>query len=318
MSAVSTFLAASGRRPAIRVLGSALLLVVLATVLPRHKLADALRSMSPLVLVAAIPIYLAMQFLGCLKWHLIVNLAGAQLPMLQSVRCYFGGLFSNLLFPGLIGGDVVTVTLGISRSSTKESVVSGTLVNRVMDLGALLLLTCLAVFAFPHHLDAVSERLIELVLGMFLGAGLLAAVAVMLLRRKMGRKVAGYWHAFAAGFQRPVAMFLIFGISVLSQAGLIMLMQWVASRGGLQLPLRAWLFAWPLAKLSAFVPITLAGIGTREFALAALLVPFGAAPAAGAAAGLAWSAVFVMGSLASGAVSKSASLLVPPSEPCPT
>ncbi len=318
MNSVSTFLAVSRRKPAIRILGSALLLVLLVMILPRRNLADALRNMSPLVLVAAIPIYLAMQFLGCLKWHLIVNLAGARLPLLQSVRCYFGGLFSNLLFPGVIGGDVVTVTLGLSRSSTKESVVSGTLASRVLDMGALLLLTCFAVFAFPHHLDAVSERLIELVLGIFLAAGMLGAAASLLLRRTNHGKVAAYWQAFAAGFQRPVVTFLIFGISVLSQAGLIVLMQWVAGQCGLRLPLRAWLFAWPLAKLSAFVPITLAGIGTREFALAALLVPFGAAPAAGAAAGLAWSVVFVIGSLASGAVSKSASLLVPPSKPCPT
>ena len=130
--------------------------------------------------------------------------------------------------------------------------------------------------------------------------------------------MAAYWHAFTAGFQRPVVTLLIFGISVISQAGLVMLMQWVGSQCGLVLPLRAWLFAWPLAKLSAFVPITLAGIGTREFVLAALLIPFGAEPASAAAAGLAWGAVFVIGSLASGAVSKSVGLLVPPSEPCPT
>jgi len=315
---VASLLAASKRKPAIRILGSALLLILLAIVLPRHKLADALRSMSPLTLIAAIPIFLAIQFLSCLKWHMIVNLADAQLPLLQSVRCYFGGLFSNLLFPGIIGGDVVTVTLAVSRTAKKESIVSGTLASRVLDLAALLLLTCLAVFVFPHRLDAVGERLIELVLGIFLGAGVLAVIVAIFLRRRIHGKVAAYWQAFAAGFQRPVVTFLIFGISVTSQAGLVMLMQWVGSQCGLVLPPRAWLFAWPLAKLSAFVPITLAGIGTREFVMAALLVPFGAEPASAAAAGLAWGAVFVIGSLASGAISKSVSFLVPQSEPCPT
>jgi uncharacterized membrane protein YbhN (UPF0104 family) len=240
------------------------------------------------------------------------------LPLLQSVRCYFGGLFSNLLFPGIIGGDVVTVTLAVSRTAKKESIVSGTLASRVLDLAALLLLTCLAVFVFPRRLDAVGERLIELVLGIFLAAGVLAVIAAILLRRRIHGKVAAYWEAFAAGFQRPAVTFLIFGISVISQAGLVMLMQWIGAQCGLVLPLRAWLFAWPLAKLSAFVPITLAGIGTREFVLAALLIPFGAEPASAAAAGLAWGAVFVIGSLASGAISKSVSFLVPQSEPCPT
>jgi glycosyltransferase 2 family protein len=318
MTFVSRLLAASRRNPSIRILGSALLLLVLAIVLPRDRLAEALRSISPLVLLSAIPIFLAIQFLSCLKWHLIVNLADAELPLLQSVRCYFGGLFSNLLFPGLIGGDIVTVTLAVSRGAKKESIVSGTLVSRVLDLAALLLLTCLAVFVLPHRLDATGERLIELVVAVFAAGGLLGVVAIMLMRRKLHGKLAAYWRAFATGFQRPVLTFLIFGMSVLAQAGLVMLMQWVGAQCGLALPLRAWLFAWPLAKLSAFVPVTLAGIGTREVVLAALLVPFGAEPAAAAVAGLAWGAVYVLGSLASGVISKSAGLFVPPSEPCPS
>jgi len=36
---------------------------------------------------------------------------------------------------------------------------------------------------------------------------------------------------------------------------------------GLRLPLRVWLFAWPLAKIVAVMPITQGGIGVREAAL---------------------------------------------------
>src|SRR5258708_15606444 len=281
----STYLTSSRRTPAIRIGGSVLLLLLLVVVLPRHKVEDALRSMPPFTLVAAVPIFLAVQVLGCLKWHLIVNRAGARLPWIQCVRCYFGGLFANLVVPGVIGGDVVTVTLVLSRHAKKESIVSGTLASRVLDLGALLLLTCLAVFVFPHRLVPVGERLIELVLGVFLAAGMLAVIALILLRRKIRAQVTAYLQAFALGFQPPAFILAIFGLSVLSQASLVVLMQWVGVECGLVLPLRAWLFAWPLARLSAFVPITLAGIGTRALVLAALLFPFGApAPSAGASA----------------------------------
>src|SRR5258708_15848018 len=101
----STFLSSSKRNSAIRIGGSILFLILLVVVLPRHKVEDALRSMPPYTLLAAVPIFLAIQVLGCLKWHLIVNRAGARLPWIQSVRCYFGGLFSNLVLPGVIGGD---------------------------------------------------------------------------------------------------------------------------------------------------------------------------------------------------------------------
>ena len=72
---------------------------------------------------------------------------------------------------------------------------------------------------------------------------------------------------------------------------------------GLHLAFREWLFAWPLAKMSAAIPITQGGIGVREAALAALLLPFGAPAALTVAAGLAWEAIVISGALIAGAVS---------------
>jgi len=48
------------------------------------------------------------------------------------------------------------------------------------------------------------------------------------------------------------------------------------------------------------VPITQAGIGVREAATAALLLPFGAEPQLSVATGLAWDAVVVGGAIAGG------------------
>jgi uncharacterized membrane protein YbhN (UPF0104 family) len=71
---------------------------------------------------------------------------------------------------------------------------------------------------------------------------------------------------------------------------------------GLTLPLRAWLFAWPLAKLAAVLPLTQGGIGVREAALVVLLSPFGAPGPLVLATGLLWEAVVIAGGLIAGAV----------------
>jgi uncharacterized membrane protein YbhN (UPF0104 family) len=71
---------------------------------------------------------------------------------------------------------------------------------------------------------------------------------------------------------------------------------------GLTLPLRAWLFGWPLAKLAAVLPLTQGGIGVREAALVALLAPFGAPGSLVLAAGLVWEGVVIAGGLIAGAV----------------
>jgi len=89
-------------------------------------------------------------------------------------------------------------------------------------------------------------------------------------------------------------------MSLIVQITFIFLNVLLAEACGLNLPFRVWLFAWPLAKLSAAVPITQAGIGVREAALAALLLPFGVPAVLAVASGLAWDAVVVGGAIAGG------------------
>lgn len=298
----------ASRKRTIRIAGSVLLLAVLLLIFPRHKLVQALASIPASTIAAALPLYLSLHFLGSLKWQLMVNRADAPLTFLESLRCYFGGLFANLFLPSVIGGDVVTIALGISPTRKTEQVVSGTLASRMIDLAALALLVGLAVFVFPRQIDSTGERLVQLVLVVLIGVSILGCLAVFLLRRKIRGRAAKYWKAFAAAWQQPGLTLAVLGLSLAMQVGLIALSAWIGVGCGLQLPARAWLFAWPLAKLSGFVPLTLAGIGSRELVLPALLAPFGADPAAAASVGLAWDAVLITGSLVGGAISKLASL----------
>ena len=78
---------------------------------------------------------------------------------------------------------------------------------------------------------------------------------------------------------------------------------WILARAsGLDLPAAVWFFAWPLAKLIAIVPVSLAGLGVREASLAGLLAPLGADPATVVAVGLLWQSVLLATGLAGGLV----------------
>jgi glycosyltransferase 2 family protein len=91
-------------------------------------------------------------------------------------------------------------------------------------------------------------------------------------------------------------------LGTLVQASLLFLTALLAISCGLVLPLRVWLFAWPLAKLAAVLPLTQGGIGVREAALVALLAPFGAPAAIVLAAGLVWEGIIISGGLVAGLV----------------
>jgi uncharacterized membrane protein YbhN (UPF0104 family) len=291
-----------------RILGSAILLVLLAFLFPRHKVIQALESIPRSTLAAAVPVYLALHFLGCFKWHIMVNGAAVQLPILQSIRCYFSGLFANLFLPSVIGGDVVMMTLGATQTRKTEGIVSGTLASRAIDLAALGLLVAFAIVVFPRRVNTAGETLMQLVLIVMVGGAVLACAIVFALRRRLRGRAAAYWDAFASAWRHPGVTLGALGLSLAMQTGLVALSAWIGAGCGLDLPVRAWLFAWPLAKLSGFVPVTLAGIGSRELVLPALLAPFGADPAVSASVGLAWDAVLIAGCLVAGVIAKAAGL----------
>ncbi len=295
----------------IRIAGSVILLALLLLVFPRHKLLDALASIPPSTIAAALPVYVSLHFLGSLKWQWMVSRPGAPVTFLESLRCYFGGLFSNLFLPSVIGGDVVAIALGISGDRSPEQVVSGTLASRMIDLAALALLVAASVFISPlpnRDREGAGQQLVELVLIVLMAISIITFLAIFLVRKRIRGRAKKYLEAFAAAWQRPRLTLAALGVSLAMQTGLIALSAWLGVGCGLHLPARAWLFAWPLAKLSGFVPVTLAGIGSRELVLPALLAPFGADPAAAASVGLAWDAVLITGSLVGGAISKIAAM----------
>ncbi|MEO2049271.1 MAG: hypothetical protein ABGX16_22155, partial [Pirellulales bacterium] len=59
---------------------------------------------------------------------------------------------------------------------------------------------------------------------------------------------------------------------------------------------------WPLAKLAALMPVTMAGLGVRESALILLMQPFGAEASSVAAASLLWQTILFAGGFIGGMV----------------
>jgi uncharacterized membrane protein YbhN (UPF0104 family) len=159
--------------------------------------------------------------------------------------------------------------------------------------------------------ESAPEELEATALGVFwtaVGIAALLLILFVVLRKKLlrgrsvkfRRRLARVWRALRSLRGRPRVLITgwILGTSV--QFTFLMLTALLAISCGLTLPLRVWLFAWPLAKLAAVLPLTQGGMGVREAALVALLAPFGAPGALVLAAGLVWEGVIVAGGLISG------------------
>jgi glycosyltransferase 2 family protein len=285
--------------------GSALILYLLFRLLPGKQVWKAFGLLPARLWVLVLLGYLTAHVVGAMKYQLVLNLGGAGIPGRQAARCYFAGLFGSLFLPSLIGGDILRIAMALRMSRSKAGVVLGSLVDRLTDFTSLALLAACGSLLVPGALNEANRKIFFAVAGAGAVGVLIVAIVVAMFpaRRfsiRMRRRFVRLRRAWRSILRRPSAMLCALGMSLIVQITFIFLNVLLAEACGLHLPYRVWLFAWPLAKLSAVVPVTQAGIGVREAALAALLLPFGAPAVLAVAAGLAWDAVVVGGAIAGG------------------
>jgi len=289
-----------------------LVLGVLLHFLPLGPLRAAIARVPISRLLAALLGYLLAHCVGVAKWRMVVNAAGAELDLASSAQCYFGGLFGTLFLPSIVGGDVVRLAVGLQRSPRPAAVLAGNLVDRFLDVTAQAGLVLMGVLLAPNlnlTLHGFRGRLESGLLAVACGLILLLIAVFKLRTRIFGgrsmrfrRRLARLRHAVRAVSTRPRVLIQGWLLGTCIQTGFLLLTAQLAVYCGLTLPLRAWLFAWPLAKLAAMLPLTQGGIGVREAVLVALLVPLGGPAPLVLAAGLVWEGVVIAGGLVAGAV----------------
>jgi glycosyltransferase 2 family protein len=293
---------------ALRWIAALAVLSVLLHFLPLAAVRSAIARVPAEYFFAALAGYLLAHVLGVLKWRMVVNAAGAQLDFATSVQCYGGGLFGTLFLPSIVGGDVIRLAVGLRRSPRPAAVLAGNVVDRFLDVAAQAGLVALGLALLPGSLPeslrsigtrtllaAVAIGALLLALGFFLRGPLLRGRSF-----RFRRRLARLRHALRSVSARPHVLVAGWLAGTLIQSTFLVLTAWLATACGLRLPLRVWLFAWPLAKLAALLPLTQGGIGVREAALVALLAPFGAAGTLVLAAGLVWEGVIVAGGIIAG------------------
>jgi len=249
-------------------------------------------------------------FFGIIKWRMVVNAAGAELDFIASAQCYAGGLFGTLFLPSIVGGDVVRLAVGLRRSPRPAAVFAGNIADRFLDVCAQGGLVLMGLVLLPGSVPPQLHSAARHVLLALAALGILFVILALLLYKplfrgrsiRFRRRLARLRHALRAVSKRPHILFFCWLLGTGVQALLLVLAALLAISCGLILPLRIWLFAWPLAKLAALLPLTQGGIGVREAALVALLAPFGAPAPLVLAAGLAWEAIIIAGNLAAGGV----------------
>jgi uncharacterized protein (TIRG00374 family) len=293
-----------------RWLAALIVLAILIHFLPFRPLREAVQRVPLSRFVAILLGYLLAHSIGVAKWRMVVNAAGARLDYPTSAQCYCGGVFGTLFLPSIIGGDVVRLAVGLRRSPNPAAVLAGNVLDRFLDVSAQAGLVLLGILLLPGSLPSTLQFRARNALSLFAAIFIVLVVLVFLSYRRalrgrsvhFRRRLARLRHALRSGWRRPNVLLLGWVLATVIQSSFLVLTALMATYCGLFLPLRIWFFAWPLAKLSALLPLTQGGIGVREATLVALLSPFGAPAHLVLASGLIWEGVMITGGLTAGLV----------------
>jgi len=228
------------------------------------------------VFAAAVAVSFGSFALAALRWRLFLVAAGLEASGLRVIRAYLIGVFTLNFLPSQFGGDVARAYV-IGRPGTRVAAGATVVIDRVTAIACLVLLALFTVAVWPGAVTgaivyALAASAVALV------AGVLAALLLSRQRGRLARRLptrVGGWGRVAVETARvclrrdvivkTVVLGVVFQLTTVF--GL-----WLVARS-LELHLSFVLLAavLPPVLLISALPISIGGLGVREWSFVVLL-----------------------------------------------
>jgi uncharacterized protein (TIRG00374 family) len=172
---------------------SAVLIVWLLRIAPQQELIKAWHAVGWRTLLAACACYVVATLLSVHRWQLLLRNVNIKEDAVRLTEVYFIGLFCSLFLPTSAGGDAYRVFELARRGHSAARTLLATLQDRLLGLGATMLVGVVAVFWYADRLPA---NLCWAVLAAY-GLGIIAVALVLhqkiLIRLMGGWQLPGRW-----------------------------------------------------------------------------------------------------------------------------
>ena len=241
----------------------------------------ALTGIDTRLLMVSIALHFLSFVAGGVRWWLLFRHLQGAIAFRQVWPSYYLGVFFNNLLPSIFGGDLARTARLYASGLGGSALVSSAFLDRLLGLAAVASLGLLALLFAPPGFE---NHLALSIFGLGLLA-LLAMVTIAVLPRWAKKLDAGYgnrWprlHAVLACFPRylgaPGLILKAFGLSVLNQLLVVLVLLILAPGLGVHLPILQFMVVLMLVFLVSSLPISLGGLGAREGSMMTLLLPLG-------------------------------------------
>jgi hypothetical protein len=261
----------------LRILVSIAILVVILRSVDAFQVLDILKRAKPDLLWTALILQLASATLSAFRWQLIMRNLKFGLMFPFYLRSYYKAMFFNQGLPTSVGGDAIRVLDVANRGFRKRDALYGVLLDRIVGLGALLVMNLVA---YPFAPDKLPDSIYTLTL-LAVTCGV-AGLAIVSSARFLAWLDAYPKLAIVGAMADRLRLAflsnrLLIGASSLLIPLLAMLsFHATGSALGLQYGFVTYLVIVPPAIILTIIPISVAGWGVREGALVALFALVGA------------------------------------------
>ena len=227
------------------------------------------------LLAAAAVLIVSQIILGGLRWGTVLSAMCKTRPpaLLSLVAIFYASTFFNALPIGTVGGDIARVWLARRFSLSVRQIVLSVLLDRVLVIGALIILAVVTLPTVAHPLAARAS---------FAGVVILLAVAAGFLLLQPIERIVGRWRdvwlmssvlhtseELRLTMQRGGLLALVYAMLAAASGALA---AYCISRSlGIDVGLMAMIAVMSFVAFATALPISLAGWGVREVSLVALL-----------------------------------------------
>jgi uncharacterized protein (TIRG00374 family) len=252
---------------------------------------------------AAIVAYVIVEFAAVVRWQILLKVQGINLSTARVAGLFIIGMFYNQFLPGGTGGDIVkTYLLWKETPNKKPGALLAVLFDRMIGLIALIIITGVLIFLRYGWLTRTTDAQLDsnpfhnprfyvwVVLAVFGSSVLFVATTFVvsglnllhkLPHRFPGREklieISAAYHLYARHWRATIAAF---GASLACHLGTFATFLCVAYAFRANVAVVDFFAIMPVERTISSLPISFAGVGTREFILQVMLFNLCAVPPA--------------------------------------
>jgi len=268
---------------ALRVLVGAGIIFALLRIVPYSDLLRVYKNSQKVYLVFAFFIFFSASFLGIMRWRLFLSSLGLRVSVKEATYSSFSSFFLTLFLPSLIGSDAFRATCITHRHKSMAKAISSIFMDRLSGAFALCLVS-LIVFILARGVVFEKEVLISLVMFLLLCIFIVLAIFSKTLQKLFNRvfkkgiikeKINHIFKELHFFRHNKNVFFHSLVYSIIIHLINCFVFYLLAISFGCKIKLVYFLVVVPIISFISLVPVTIAGLGTREAATLYFFSKFG-------------------------------------------